>query len=306
MSGFRRTHRHHKSYSHRFSPLTIVAICLASVLVVSVITGLLLRAALDEETYNRLNAPKGPSVKDPVNTYLPDIGALPFRFDTVTDSIPPAASRAMLINSPDGRMQYTSPVTRFFGIDAEASVTMEEDLMALDVSTTYISGIFYPQAFLQESADLQYATAATERALLREFIRNGGNEVLLIIDSLSAESLKEIASYASALKQDMGESALGIAVPHALTISEDGWEIIGTLLKSCDFCALDLRQSEAEDEDAAGELYGTLGYYLKQYDMRLLLAEEQEILIAALEETDVSDYEIMPLWTSPSDEKTEE
>ena len=124
-----------------------------------------------------------------------------------------------------------------------------------------------------------------------------------MIDSLSMDTLSAIATYASALKQEMGESALGIAVPHALTVSEDGWEIIGTLLKSCDFCALDLRLMEAEDENAAEELYGTLGYYLEQYDMRLLLAEDQEILIAALEETDVSDYEIMPLLPPPADEE---
>ena len=293
MSIFRRPHRRHKAYTRKLSPLAIALICVAATLVVSLVTGLLLRTFMDEDTYNRLNKPNRQTVTNPVNTYLPDIKALPFSFSTATDTIEASASRALFINSPDGTVSYTSPVTLYLGMTANPNITLERDLIALDLATSYISGVFHPQAFLQETADLSFAVASQERALLREFVKNGGNEVLLVIDSLQIDTLSVITDYVGALKSDLGSTALGVAVSHDLAISEHGWEIISSLLRVADFCALDLRLTEAENKDEAADVLYSLDYYLKQYDMRLLLSENRTALIDALSDSDISDYEIL-------------
>lgn len=305
MSSFRRHRHRYKSHTHKLSPPAIIAICVAAALIVSIVTGLLLRHFLDEEAYRRLNEKKEPAVTDPVNTYLPDVHAIPFVLGTPIESISPEASRSVALNTRDGIMHYASPVTRYFGMTVDTQATAEDDLIALDIATTYLSGIFHPQALLQETADLQFAVAAQERAVLREFLRNGGSEVLLVVDTLNADTLASTAAYAKALKAEIGTAALGIAVPYALASAENGWEIIGTLLKSCDFCALDLRAVEAEDADAADRVFSDITYYLKQYDMRLMIAEEQSLFTSLLEPWKVSDYAIVSIPLPQEPEPTE-
>ena len=104
MSIFRRMHRRHKVHTRKLSPLAIALICVAATLVVSLVTGLLLRAFMSEEAFNRLNKPEQQKVTEPVNTYLPDIKALPFTLSGATGTIDSAASRAVFINSPNGTM----------------------------------------------------------------------------------------------------------------------------------------------------------------------------------------------------------
>ena len=198
-------------------------------------------------------------------------------------------------------MTYTSPVIEYYKLPSTTNTDCPGDLIALDLATPYVSGVFYPQTFTLETADLQYASAAAERAILREFIRSGGNEILLIIDSLSMDTLTSITAYVTALKQELGAAPVGVSVPLALAESKSGWEIIGTLLKTADFCALDLQNVEPADKDEATALLEDLRFYVKQYDMRILTIESQSILIAALGEVNPADYQIITYFEKPDE-----
>ena len=94
--GRRLRHHHRRTRTRKLSFAAIAAICVASALVFSIVTGLLLRAFLDEETLLRLSKPKDTQkVEDPIETYLPAITATPVRLRDVTDSLPPIRSHSI-------------------------------------------------------------------------------------------------------------------------------------------------------------------------------------------------------------------
>ena len=304
--GRRLRHHHRRTRTRKLSFAAIAAICVASALVFSIVTGLLLRAFLDEETLLRLSKPKDTQkVEDPIETYLPAITATPVRLRDVTDSLPPMSAVSVTLNTPGGALYYTSPVGTYYELKTAQDTDFYTALTSLDVASSYISGIFHPQAFLQSTTDMHYAVAAQERALLREFLRNGGNEVLLLNVPLNTDTVSTAAAYAKGIKQDVGSHAVGIAVPLSVAQAENGWEILGTLLKSCDFCALDLRAEAAGTEENAKALLSSITYYLAQYDMRLLVSESQTVLIEAIEEAGIADYEIISA-PEPEPENTDE
>ena len=307
MAGFGRRlkHRHHRTRTRRLSFAAIAAICVACALVFSIVTGLVLRSLLDEETLLRLSRQSTTqTVEDPIETYLPAISATPIRLREVTDTMPPLAAVSVTLNSSKGTLYYTSPVGTYYGLPSTPNTDLYTVLTALDVASSYISGVFHPQAFLQATTDMHYAVAAEERALLREFVRNGGDEILLVNVPLDADTVTTAAAYAKGIKQDIGSHAVGVAVPLSVATAENGWEILGTLLKSCDFCALDLRAEAAGTEDNAKTLLSTIAYYLEQYDMRVLVSESQTVLIDAIQAAGIADYEILSTPEAEPEEPT--
>ena len=302
MAGFRRNRRRYGNHTRKLKPTAILAICVAVALAVSLTVGLLLHAFLDEDTYRRLTEQDQTSLSgDPIKVDTPDIHAMPFRLGSDISAHPQSTAASVSLNTPDGKMTYTSPVIDYYKLPSTTTTDFPSDLIALDLATPYVSGVFYPQTFSLETADLQFASAAAERAILREFIRSGGSEILLIIDSLSMDTLSSLTSYVTALKKELGAAPVGVAVPLTLAESKSGWEIIGTLLKSADFCALDLQSVEPADKDEAGELLKDLRFYVKQYDMRILAAESQSILIDALGEVNPADYQIITHFEKPDE-----
>ncbi len=284
----RRRHRNlHNRRDRKITPAAIIAICIASALLVSIIIGTLLKVFLDEEAYRRLVEPKEeePAVADPVLTNLPDLNAYPYVFGSDTDTIQSGAV-SVSINGPLGVLHYTSPVSAYLAIPDTAPHNFTETMIKLNENTNYISGVFYPQASGQQSSDLGYALALRERALIAEFLRNGGNDVLLCNVSLS-----QAADYVSAIKADTPTAAIGIAVPLADAQANEAQ--IPTLLKACDFCALDLRGITPAAEEDAYTLLKSLSYYLIGYDMRLLLSSDQTLLISQLQNFSVPDYQII-------------
>lgn len=294
--GSRRLRRYRGSHSHgKISPVTVIIICVAIALIASLTVGNLLRIFMDEDAYRRLveGEEELPVVNDPVKTNLPDIRANAFALGGKLKANDLGIALSVALNAPDGTLTYTSPVSEYFAFSGNGKVVLASALNEIVPLASYISGVYYPQAFAQENPDLFYAVAAQERALLREFLRNGGRDVLLAGVALDASTVSAISEYARLLKLEVGECGVGVAVPLAVAQAENGWEIIGTLLGNCDLCALDLRGVAVADTEAAKETLQSVAYYLLQYDMRLLLSSDQTHLIQALADSYVTDYQIV-------------
>lgn len=292
MASFGRRPRRYRTVSHhKLHPLAIVAICVGAALIISLIVGNLLKIFLNEDVYNRLVSQNDtPTVTDPIETALPEVQAKPFVLGDPTDALPSAVS--VNLGASDGSLHYRSPVSSQFSIEQNEKVDLSVSMSAL--TSTYVSGIFYPQAFRQD-ADMQYATALRERALLNEFFRFGGDDVLLVGVDVSPDNLPALEAYVSAIKQETSHATVGIAVPLSVAQSENGWEILSTLLKSFDFCALDVRNTATPNHSDHEEFLNSLSFYLEQYDMRLLLSQTQAELISAISKTDINNYQIAAL-----------
>ena len=292
----RRLRRYRGSHSHgKISPVTVIVICVVIALIVSLTVGNLLRIFLDEDAYRRLveGEEKLPQINNPVKTDLPDIQAKSFTLGDKLKASELGIALSVTLNSPDGPLTYTSPVSEYFACSGNTKVSLGSAMNEIVPLTSYISGVYYPQAFAQDNPDLFYAVSAQERALLREFLRSGGRDVLLADISPDAPTLSVISEYARLLKLEIGEYGVGVAVPLSIVQADNGWEIISTLLNNCDFCALDLRGVTVADQTAAKEQLQSIAYYLLQYDMRLLLSSDQTHLINALNDSYITDYQIV-------------
>ncbi len=290
MSLGRRSHRYHNTHRRRLPPWAIILICVLSALTVTVIIGTILKSCLDEDAYARLVEEKEEQeVNDPYRPPVPAINAAPYLPGGV---IPSAQQLSFPINDRDGTPLYSSPVGNLLGISNTPATTLGETLGAIPDST-YVSGVFYAASLREANADLQYAASVRERALLREFLNGGGDELLLIGHPLTAAELPALKTYLTQLRQDTS-ATVGVAIPLSVLRAENGWEIIGELLRVCDFCALDLQSETLSANEDAVTFLKSLSYYRLQYGMRLLLSEEQTALTEKLSEAEINDYQILP------------
>lgn len=290
MAPFGKRSRHRYQHHHRnkkLSPPVIIAICVASALVVSIVAGNLLKVFLDNDAYKRLVDPgeEPANVVTPITIDTPDLNAYYFPFGASTDEIQSGVV-SVNINVPDGKLSYTSPVSKLLGITNVETYDFAENMAAINDRTNYLTGVLFSQTLAQPTNDLKYATELRERALIAEFLQGGGNEVLLCnVDLLQA------ADYVKAIKADLPSAVIGISVP--LVNAEENDAHIATLLKTCDFCALDLRGISVENEEEAYNVIKSASFYLIAYDMRLLLSTDQTLFISQLTELSIPDFQIV-------------
>ena len=290
----RYSYRHRSTHHRALSPVAIIAICVAAALIVTALVGLLLKKFLNEDAYNRLVSPKeeAPVVEDPIRTGVPNVHAYAFTLGDDETAIPLQSAIAVRINNPDGTLNYHSPVSQKLSAPHNEEVGLIPCMEKLIVSTSYVTGSFSVRSLAEETADLRYAAAVSERAILREFLRNGGDDVVLTDLAVSSDTLPRITDYVTALKRDLDRGAVGIAVPLSVALADDGWEILSTLLKSFDFCVLDLRDANVATEQDAVDLLSSLSYFMDKYDTRLLASNAQSLLVAQL--PNVRDFMILP------------
>ena len=291
MASYGRRPRHYRNtYHRRLPPLALIAICIGTALIITLIVGNLLKLFLDEDAYNRLVNPDSESSLSFQNEVL-DIQAQPFLFGNTTESLPSAVS--VNLNTSEGALLYKSPVSAQFTLPQNDKVDLKASMSSL--SGAYVSGVFFPQAFKQSSSDLKYATELCERALLHEFFALGGDEILLVNVDPTSDSLPVLTAYVSAIKSASEHATVGIALSPEIVQSENGQKILSELLKVCDFCALDLKSSATPPDSDHAEFLSNLSKTLSQYDMRLLLSQAQTELIDALDNTEIQDYQILPI-----------
>ncbi len=301
MFGFR--FRQRRPREGRMHPLAIVGICLAVAILLTLIVGNFLKLWLDDDTYQKLtqkpteepqSAPPSPLVAKKINAYPFSLG------ENAGDMIgTPAVSVAL--NTKDGTLLYTSDVAAYLGCPRNEQIPLFETVSELSAYVSYISGVFYPQSFTSESTDVFYASTVQEAALIREFFRTGGSELLLLDMPLTNENLDRVTLYLDTLRAAADDTAIGVAIPLSVASSEGGWEILGVLEQHCDFLALDVTDEDVTDTEeitdgtspAAVALLTDCNYYLTQYNMRLLLSTAQTNLLTTLEMQMHQNYQVV-------------
>lgn len=270
----------------------ILVLCAVIALVVTVTVGNLMKIWLDDETYARLTSTKeeeGTPVK--YQSYLHDVQAYPYRFGDRLSSVSEHPEVSLLLNEADGTMTYTSPVVEYYGLAHEGDYALGENLGTLGSVAVYVSGVFHPQVFADESPDLRFAATARETAILREFLRTGGSEILLVGLCEGEVATTDVVAYAKAVKEISPTAPVGVALSLSVLKRADGWELLGALLGVCDFCAVDL--CGADGSESAAAWLDAADYYLSQYDMRLLLTSSQTALLDEAAEREIADLQII-------------
>lgn len=262
------------------SPLAIVLICSGAALLLTLTIGLLLNVWLDDETYARLTAgEQSPEQQTQSNkVYTRDVHADAYVFGTEGESVWENLSEvSVTLNTPTGQLNYTSEVSSFLNMPSVSDRVLYDSMAEIGFFAYFVSGVFYPQALYQEGSDLQYAAAARECALMKEFLHAGGSEILLCGIPFTQTDTDSILRYVKQVKAMMGTSPIGVAVPFAVARSEGAWTLLESLAKECDFLAIDL--TETASVGGAEQILTDARYYIQQYDMRVLLSEVQEELI---------------------------
>lgn len=271
--------------SHRrgtLSPLAIILICTGAALLLAIIIGLFLNALLDDEAYKRLTVGKQPEQEQNEidKTYTRDVHADAYVFGKEGESVWENLSEiSVTLNTPTGQVNYTSEVVEFLAMQSISKATLYDAMGEVNMFADFVSGVFYPQALYSEGSDLQYAAAAKECALMREFLHAGGSEVLLCGIPFSRTDTASIIRYVKQVKAMAGDSPVGVAIPLAIARADGAWTLLESLAKECDFLAIDL--SETASVGGAEQILTDARYYIQQYDMRVVLSEQQEDLILA-------------------------
>lgn len=297
-----RRFRHHRQPPSKLPVWAIVAICLGAAIVIAVIIGNLLKLWLDDETYQKLTSVTTETTEqERAPSAVRDVHAYPFELGKDPEEVINRLALSVSINDPQGDLQYTSPVALYQGRVCENEAQLGESIGILRARGAYVSGVFYSQALSQASTDLRYAAAAEEGALMREFLQMGGNEIVLCGLPFSAAGSEAIVNYLTTIKSALGDAPLGVAVPLSVAQDANGGLMLEKLLTVCDFCALDMTDAIIVDEtlndigicSEADEALKHIQFYLDQYDMRLLLSEEQTLFVSATEMRMIESYQII-------------
>ena len=264
------------------SPLAIVLICSGAALLLTIIIGLMLNVWLDDETYDRLTNgdPQEEEQIENNKSYIRDIHADAYVFGKEVESVWENFSEiSVTLNTPTGQINYTSEVIEYLGMESVSQNVLYDSMGEVYLFANFVSGVFYPQALYQEGADLQYAAAAKECALMSEFLHAGGSEILLCGIPFGRTDTASILRYIKQIKAMAGDSPIGVAIPLAVARADGAWTLLESLAKECDFLAIDL--TETTSVGGAEQILADARYYIQQYDMRVLLSERQEDLILA-------------------------
>lgn len=264
------------------SPLAIVLIVVGAALLLTIIIGLLLNVWLDDEAYDRLTKgePEEEEKVETNKTYTRDIHADAYVFGKEAESVWESfAEISITLNTPTGQINYTSEVVSYLAMESISQNVLYDAMGEVHLFADFAGGVFYPQALYQEGADLQYAVAAKECALLKEFLHAGGSEILLCGIPFTQTDTASILRYVKQIKAMAGESPIGVAIPLAVARADGSWALLESLARECDFLAIDL--TEATSVAGAEQILTDARYYIQQYDMRVILNERQEELILA-------------------------
>ena len=288
----------------RLHPLVIVAVCLVAAVLLTLIVGNLLNIWMNDDLYQRLTGETGmePPAAEEEPTVVRRVNAYLYTPGESVDSIGGKTAISVPINRADGSFCYTSDLLEHLSLPVNAEVPLDEAMAEAYGMVPYISGVFYSSAFTYESADLRYAAAMQEAAILREFLRAGGSEIVIRGLPLDQLTQAEIDEYISILKTATDNFYIGIAMPWEMVKADAGWRIPAVFAKAADFGVLDLSGISLEENDSndaglsrsAEELLADCAYYTSQYKLRILASDQQVGLISTMEVSRVTNFQIAP------------
>jgi hypothetical protein len=186
------------------------------------------------------------------------------------------------INAPSGRLTYASEAAKHLGYSSFRTPALYESMEELDEAASYISGVFYPYAPHLADEDRRDAEAYREIALMREFLRAGGDEILIRSLPFGEEGveLSDLCAYVESVSTALGDAPVAVAVPlSALTSTKAAHRLLSRLSEVCDRLVIDL--GAADGSLSPEQWLAECDYYITQYEMRILLSETQTDLLAA-------------------------
>lgn len=306
-----RKRRYRAPARHRLPIGAIVGIVAAAALLAAIVVGNILNSCLDDETYRRLT--EGETTEEVTETpepprTAPRVTAYPFRLGSSLRTLgdDPPSALALPINNSEGELLYRSPVVEHLGraVAENAAQNAERSMSSLLDTVPYLIGIWQVSLPSGANENVLQAAAATDAAILREFLSMGGSELLLI--GLDWEDGFETSyAYLTALADSLDErTVLSVAVPLQVAKSEVGRDVLYALDRLLPLLTLDLTgeadvglpTDETDTADESGETDKSgepteqsplreADYYLTAYGMRLLLAESQTNLLRSAAET---------------------
>lgn len=283
--------RHRRTHATKLPPIAIVGICLALAVILTVTVGNLLRGLLDDETYQKLTQGEKTETNEtepPRTSNVRNVNAYLFTLGENAENAVGMTSVSIPINKPDGTILYASDVTAELGLSSTENIALQETLGEICAFVPYVSGVFYPQAFLQERPDARYAVASVESALLREFSNAGGSEILLCGLPMTPDNTDAVIEYVETVRFSVKSTPIGVAIPLSVASNTENWELLARLFEVCDFLAIDLTAETVDESDlddtgyspAADAILSRCTYFVSQFDARLIFAEEQTSLIS--------------------------
>lgn len=310
---FRRRHAH----ATRLHPAAIVGICLALAIILTVVVGNLLRGLLDDETYQKLTQGEETETNEtepPRTSNVRNVNAYPFALGEDAENAVGMTSVSVPINKPDGTVLYTSDVTVGLGLSSTENIALQETLGEIGAFVPYVSGVFYPQAFVQERPDARYAVANVESALLREFSNAGGSEILLCGLPMTLDNTDAVLEYVEIVRFAVGQTPIGVAVPLSVASNTENWELLARLFEVCDFLAIDLTAEITDGSDlddtgyspAADALLSRCAYFVSQFDARLIFSERQTALISTAVLQARPDFQVIRYVREVQEQETEQ
>ncbi|MBQ9806998.1 MAG: hypothetical protein IJW49_10920 [Clostridia bacterium] len=298
-----RFRRHRMRSTKKIPPIAIVGIVLVGTFLITIIIGNLLRAWLDDETYqNLINGDDTPAVEDEFTpTRVRNVYAYPFTLGGNLSEMVGQTSASVCLNTPSGKLTYTSPVGTRYSLPTQSDTPLTQSMADLCTLIPYVSGVFYPQALNETNESLRYAATNEECALLHEFITAGGGELLICGLPLTADRAEASITYLKAVKKTAGSVPVGVAVPYEIATDQANWELLARLLETVDFCALDLTAQTIDGTEVnemgvpveAKELFDRCSYAISAYSMRPLFEQSQEALITAAIITDKPTFQVI-------------
>lgn len=315
MLGKRFHHRHARAT--RLHPIAIVGICLAVAILLTVIVGNLLKSLLDDETYKKLTQGEktdATEAEPPRTTNVRDLNAYPFSLGQNAEDAVGMTSISVSMNTPDGTILYTSDVTEQLCLAATEKIDLQETLGEVSAFVPYVSGVFYPQAFEQQTPDARYAVSTVEGAVMREFLHAGGSEILLCGLPLAEENTDAIIEYVKTVQLATGNAPIGIAIPLSVASDTNNWELLAKLFDACDFLAIDLTAEVCDNADlddtgyspTADAILARCAYFTSQFDARLLFSDKQTALISTAQMQARPDFQVIHYAQKTSDAETDE
>lgn len=313
--------RRRSKYSRRVAPgvrnsekVVIISVAIAFVMlcvIISVIVGVLLGQKAEENApQKRFDLPSieytsGDKTVKSVDAYAYEPGvAVSGYINRGIDDL------SFCVRDSEGNTLYDSAIDRLSAPEEEpAGFDLASCVERIHESDGFACAYFYLSFPTVEDESLCKLYKAYELALISEISRAGVDDILLLGLDINESNIDEIEYFVYEATEAASTSALGVAVSEqTLHLAEQEIYLAGRIKSVCDYIALDLRDMSpdadkiVEDESAEGAdaseslLEATLDsvyYYLKAYEMRIILSKDNAKLYDSARELGIVNIQIV-------------
>lgn len=225
-------------------------------------------------------------------------------FSSRLDAIPDEAQAVCLsLNDESGKLFFRSDIAEslsHLSVHSDASA-LSSAVSSIDRNGYYISSVLYVPSFKLESDLLTDVDLSTWSAIACEVIREGVNDVLLIVEGLESAHVDKLCKMADNIHTTASEAIVGIALSDELLEDQNSSALIDKLSSHFNYLSLDTTALRSE-EDALGFIEGrisSLQLELMYYKMRVLLPraadqDTQKQYIEAVKKYNISSWQILP------------